>query len=150
MRLARFFWKVGPALLWMGLIFSFSTDAGSAGHTNPFADRFLLAFFPDLARRLSPVQLDWLHFYVRKAAHLTEYAVLALLLARALRFGRRALPLPRLLARAWLLATLYAVTDELHQRWIPSRTPKAGDVLIDSAGALVGLGLLALFRRRRG
>ncbi len=149
MRLARFFWKVGPALLWMGLIFSFSTDAGSAGHTNPFADRFLLAFFPDLARRLSPVQLDWLHFYVRKAAHLTEYAVLALLLVRALRFGRPALP-PRLIALAWLLATLYAVTDELHQQLIPSRTPKAEDVLIDSAGALVGLGLLALFRRRRG
>lgn len=149
MRLARFFWKVGPALLWMGLIFSFSTDAGSAGHTNPFADRFLLAFFPGLVHSLSPVQLDWLHFGVRKAAHLSEYAILALLLARALRFGRPALP-PRLIALAWLLATLYAVTDELHQRLIPSRTPKAGDVLIDSAGALVGLGLLALFRRRRG
>ena len=55
------------------------------------------------------------------------------------------MPNPRLAAAtAWALATLYAATDEFHQVFVPGRSGKVADVLLDSAGALLGVLLLAL------
>ncbi len=81
---------------------------------------------------------------LRKLAHLTEYAVLAALLFRALR-GSGTLSLARLLWLSSFLAILYAVTDEFHQRFVPGRTGALTDVLIDASGAL----LFCWFRSRR-
>ena len=61
---------------------------------------------------------------LRKCAHVTEYAILALLLYRAL--GRE---LP-----AFLLGLAYAVTDEMHQRFVRGRHASPFDVAIDAAG----------------
>jgi VanZ family protein len=66
---------------------------------------------------------------LRKLAHATEYAVLGALLLRAL-----ARPLP-----AFALGVLYAVTDELHQHFVPGRRGAALDVVIDAAGVAVGV-----------
>ena len=55
---------------------------------------------------------------------------------------------PRLVAAsAWAIATLYAATDELHQIFVPGRTGKVTDILLDSAGALLGVLLLTLVLR---
>ncbi len=74
---------------------------------------------------------------LRKLAHAAEYAVLAALLLRAV---RRELP-------AFLLGVAYAVSDEVHQHFVPSRRAAPLDVLIDSLG--VGLGILAWRRLAR-
>ena len=66
---------------------------------------------------------------LRKLAHAAEYAVLAVLLLRAL--GS--------VAAAWLAAVAYAVTDEVHQRFVSGRVGAPRDVLIDAAGAAAGL-----------
>jgi len=66
---------------------------------------------------------------LRKGAHMTEYAVLALLLARAL--GRE--------APAFALGVLYAASDELHQAFVRGRHASPVDVAIDSVGLLIGL-----------
>ena len=65
---------------------------------------------------------------LRKLAHATEYAILAALLLRAMR------ELP-----AWALAVVYAVSDELHQHFVPGRAGRPLDVAIDATGALVGV-----------
>ncbi len=65
---------------------------------------------------------------LRKIGHATEYAILAALLLRAVR------EVP-----AWALAVVYAISDELHQHWIPGRAGKPLDVAIDATGALVGV-----------
>lgn len=70
---------------------------------------------------------------LRKAAHLTEFAVLGALLARAVR------ELPAL-----TLGIAYAVTDELHQTVVEGRAGSLLDVGIDATGVL--LGILALRR----
>lgn len=75
------------------------------------------------------------HLYVRKTAHFLEYALLgalALALLRSYGVKRRALLF------GWLIATGFAVTDEIHQAFSAGRGPRAFDVLIDGAGALVG------------
>lgn len=70
---------------------------------------------------------------IRKCAHFAEYGCLAVLLFLILHsYGRGWWWLP------WLLATLYAVTDEIHQLYSPGRSCQVKDILVDSLGALTG------------
>jgi VanZ family protein len=66
---------------------------------------------------------------LRKAAHLSEYAVLGALLVRAVRR-----PAP-----AWLAGVAYAASDEFHQHFVSGRNGNAVDVAIDAAGVLLGV-----------
>src|ERR1043166_6368308 len=69
----------GPVIAWILLIFLASGDVMSAEHTS----RFLVPFLRWLDPGISVETLAEIHFCVRKAAHVTEYAILALLVARA-------------------------------------------------------------------
>ena len=143
-----------PPLIWMALIFGGSTDVLSGDHTSRFVLPILRWVF---AGRLGPEQLDWGHLLVRKAGHITEYAVLSILFWFAL--GR-----PRLDPGAepnnrgpWLAVCLavvfavgYAALDEYHQSFTPARTANWHDVAIDAAGAVFGLILLGAARLGRG
>jgi VanZ family protein len=73
---------------------------------------------------------------LRKAAHVTEYAILGALLVRAL---------DRPVAAA-ALAIAYAATDELHQHFVAGRAGTVVDVAVDAVGAIIGV---ALYRRVR-
>ncbi len=74
-----------------------------------------------------------LSFFVRKAAHFTEYAVLGGLLAVCARdFGRS-------FWLAWGIGALYAVTDEIHQAFVPERACAVMDMGIDAAGVAFGV-----------
>jgi len=87
---------------------------------------------------------------VRKTAHFTEYAVLALLAARAFRTSSR-----RGLSRKWWLVSFALVAavsllDEYHQSFLPSRTGSVYDSLLDMTGGATALACAALlFARRR-
>jgi VanZ family protein len=131
-----------PVFLWMAVMFFGSTDLMSAEHTSRFLTPLLLWWNPDI----SPVAIAQMHYFVRKAAHLTEYAILAMLLWRALRgwideFWRRVV-----LTLAW--AMFFAAADEFHQSFVASRTASLGDVLLDCSGALLGLMICATTWRR--
>lgn len=84
-------------------------------------------------------------------AHFLEYGILAMLIYRALETDRPAVS-TALLAIA--IASAYGVSDEIHQAFVPLRTPDVRDWLVDTAGAVAGVALmLALSRsagRRRG
>lgn len=81
---------------------------------------------------------------VKKGGHMVGYALLALSYWRALGF------LPERHRVAWCLAILYAVTDELHQSFVPGRSPSIWDVLLfDNLGALISLGLFSLHKTQR-
>lgn len=125
-----------PALLWMLVIFGASTDLMSAEHTSRFIAPFLQWFDPNV----SPATVLQVQFAVRKAAHLTEYAILAALLVRALR-GEAARPTAGLIACAIAVAAVWAVLDEYHQSFVPSRTSSPIDVMIDTAGAVLGVAI---------
>ena len=82
-----------------------------------------------------------------KTAHVLIYATLGASLVRALAGGRiTAMTLTRILVAA-ALGTLYGVTDEIHQHFVPPRTPDILDVAADAVGAFMGAILMTLLAR---
>jgi len=142
-------WKFwGPVWVWAGLIFLGSTDLLSAPRTSGLLSAILNWLMPGIEAGT----VEWVRTVIRKGGHVTEYAILAILLGRALRVPRPPAG-PRddgqVMRWAWLLATAYAVSDEFHQSFHASRQGSALDVLIDSVGALLGLMILMGWRRWR-
>lgn len=84
-----------------------------------------------------------------KVLHLCAYAVLGALVAAALA-GTRLGAGKRTVVIAAAVGSLYGVTDEYHQSFVPGRDVSAGDWSADTAGALGGAALAAAFLRRRG
>src|SRR5229473_876226 len=132
-RLSRY----GPLVLWAALIFLGSSSVLSASHTSVLL-RPLIWLFP----QVSDATLATIHFLVRKAGHLTEYAILALLAARASRTSSRELLRNRWFWVSLLFVVAYSLSDEFHQSFVPSRTASIYDCMIDSAGGLVALTIL--------
>jgi VanZ family protein len=79
---------------------------------------------------------------IRVSAHLGAFATLAALALVALSRERR--PWPREVLLAFCLTALYALSDELHQSFVPDRAGRLADVVTDLWGALVGIALAAL------
>jgi VanZ family protein len=87
----------------------------------------------------SPDTLAVVHLITRKIAHFTEYAILGFLAARAFRTS----PQPAIRRRWFLicaaLIVVYALMDEYHQSFVPSRTASIYDSMIDIAAGLTAL-----------
>lgn len=131
----------------MLLIFSASADSKSYQHSSALFEPLLHWLFP----RMSQDQVELLHHLFRKTAHLTEYALLALFLWRALRQPQRSDRRPWRWDEAGLSLTIvfaYAASDEFHQIFVPTRTPLVSDVLIDTTGGAIGLLLLWSFGKK--
>lgn len=127
-------WRWGPLILWMAVISGLSTDAFSAAETGRLLMPLLRLLFPGA----SPASLDLLHAVVRKGAHVTEFAILALLWYRALDWRRSGWQTKAALT-ALVLAAGFGALNEAHQMFVPSRTASIVDVGWDSLGAAVGL-----------
>jgi VanZ family protein len=140
----RIFFKYWlPVLAWMCLIFSASADAKSYQHSSALFEPLLHWLFP----QMSQAHVELIHHLFRKTGHLTEYALLGLLLWRAIRQPQKSDPRPWRWDEAGLsLATvfLYAASDEFHQIFVPTRTALVSDVIIDTSGGALGLLLLWL------
>ena len=97
---------------------------------------FVLSAQPNLDSGLGTIDL-----ILRKLAHATEYALLTLAWAWALRPATRlSVPL------AALIALIYAATDEYHQTFVAGRTGTATDVVVDAIGVGIALALLRYHR----
>ena len=104
-----------PAVGWMAVIFYLSAQ-------------------PELPHH-SEAQID---LVIKKVGHMVEYAILAALALWAARRGGSTTA-KRAFLWALLIAVSYAVTDEIHQYFVPGRNPRALDVGFDVVGACVGL-----------
>lgn len=101
-----------PAIVWAGFI-------------------FYLSSIPDLKSGLE----EFWDLVLRKFAHITEFAILFLLLAR---------PLEKSLKWTLLFSLLYAASDEFHQSFVPGRWASLADFCFDAAGVFLGLFLKSL------
>ena len=140
----RRIWRYGPVILWMAFILLASSSGFSAINTSRIVRPLLVWFFPDITEE----RINLAHFLVRKAAHITEYAILGWLTARALSTSSH-----KNLRQRWFLVSLLpillvALVDEYHQSFVPSRTASVYDSAIDIAGGLLGLIAFAYLRQR--
>ena len=103
-----------PPLIWGAVIFLFS------------------------ARAVTPAsQIYWKDFVIKKTAHVIEYAILAVLLYRALKESGVGKYNAGLIAI--LIAVVYGATDELHQSFTPGREPRVRDVFFDTIGSVLAI-----------
>ncbi len=138
------FWL--PVLAWLAVTFIGSTNVMSVEQTSRFIVPFLLWLKPGMTQ-----QNIWVIIvFMRHCAHVGEYAVLALLMWRALCWGISvSMRMPTLCGVVLLGCALFAASDEFHQMFVKSRTPSVRDVLLDVTGASLGLLIAVSFVNRR-
>lgn len=142
----RRLWRYGPLGVWMCLVLFASSGSFSAPNTSRIIRPLLLWLFPEI----SDAALAYVHFLVRKAAHFSEYAILALLAARAFHTSHRETLRRRWWLAAFALVVVVALVDEYHQSFLPTRTGTIYDSFLDMFGGAVALAFAALwFARRR-
>ena len=129
-----------PALLMMYIIFSFSAQPGEVSGNLSYKISYEIIETKSelLSENLSSEEIaykaDGIHYYVRKAAHMTEYFLLAI-----------AISFPCLMLLAGIVCVGFAGLDEYHQSFVDARTPAVKDVGIDSIGAFIGILLVQAF-----
>ncbi|MGI1659828.1 MAG: VanZ family protein [Desulfitobacterium sp.] len=135
-------------LFWMGLIFYMSAQVAS--QSDALSQGIAERLFSAVAKVFPWMNVDNLqsNFIVRKSAHFLSYLVLSVLTMNALRTcgvnGVR-----QVVAIAIGICALYAISDEVHQLFVPGRSGQIKDVLLDSGGAIVGTVLYSLIERGR-
>lgn len=134
--------------VWMGVIWSFSAKPADAStETSHQAGKIIAGLVvPDFQEWPEEKQMDLIEKIdhpVRKTAHAAEYAVLGILLVSLSGYYINR----RQILTAWGIGTLYAVSDEFHQYFVPGRSCQLSDVMLDSAGVLAGTVIGWIFLR---
>lgn len=116
----------------MVIIFMFSADTGKESE--------------EISRSLFGMLIDYIgrfisHDVLRKIAHFTEFAALGFCMTGAIHFTfeKRNFFLP------FIPCVLYAVSDEIHQYFVPERACRVFDMFVDSCGIATGIGIFLLF-----
>ena len=156
--LVRNWW---PVVFWLGVIRLESTDFASASNTGGLLYKLISFVWP----HVDPVFVDQLDMVLRKTGHFVGYAILSALVFIALQKTNRD-RFREVLRRPWgtylrdlwrpewcriaILATIAtAAADEIHQTFIPSRTGRWQDVVIDTCGAALIQLIIYLVATRR-
>lgn len=129
-------------LLWMGVIFFFSSRNGDtsiqdSNRVGQLAGEIFVPGYEDWTSEEQDEFAARIDHPIRKTAHALEYALLGMLV-----FGAVYMPQKRNrynLMLSWLIATVYAVSDEVHQLYVPGRSGQVSDVCLDSCGVLAGV-----------
>lgn len=122
---------------WMCVIFFLSSEgnAASTGRSDTIVEalRFL---------GISG-QTDLLTFITRKSAHFFAYLTLGVLTYSALRLHKLT---PKFtIAICAAIVVLFAISDEIHQLFVPGRSGEVRDVIIDSVAGIIGIGLAGVY-----
>lgn len=138
-------WAYAPLFLWIGVIFFLSSGNGSSAETSRIIGPLIAFFFPNADE--GTVAL--VHAAVRKAAHVTEYAILAALASRA--FLRSSAPFLRNYWVLWaiIIVAATALLDEFNQSFNVLRTGTPMDSLLDICGGLLAISLIRPFVNQR-
>lgn len=148
-------------LLWMIMIFWFSNQVAvtsselSGGVCDRVVGKVNTIFSMGWSDQTQTQIAEKIEFPIRKAVHMSEYAVMAILVVAHLMTGTKTLENKK--RRNYILAFLftagYAASDEFHQYFVPGRSAEVRDVMIDSAGAVLSLlvlsGVLLLCGRKK-
>lgn len=134
-------------LLWMGLIFNLSSQVAQESNKLSKGVTEIVVKTVEKVAPKADFNINRFNHIVRKNAHFFAYLVLGILVLNILR--RRGVYGYKSIGLAILICVLYAISDEVHQMFVPGRGPQVKDVLIDSAGASVGVLVYLGFSRTK-
>ncbi|MEW9094109.1 MAG: VanZ family protein [Clostridiaceae bacterium] len=120
-------------IAWMIVIYKFSSDPADISDGK---SGFVIEVLTSIGINMNSIFGEFTSFIVRKLGHFTEYFILNLLLINAL---KQDYELRKSFKLALGISFLYACSDEYHQTFVPGRSGKFTDVLIDTSGALFSL-----------
>ena len=132
-------------LIWMMVIFCFTAQNGDeSGDLSSGVTHLVMTVFNQL------FQLEWSQaellemvsiwdYPIRKLAHMTEFGILAVLIFVTIKYYRFVNTTKKRYLYAWLVAVVYAATDEFHQLFVPGRSGNLFDVCVDASGALIAM-----------
>lgn len=129
-------------LLWMGLIFYFSNQEATVSTTQ--SDK-VINFVNVISKNnesfkgilLKLYQLKGASFVIRKSAHIFSYFVLSILSFIMVYTHKGSINLS--IKYSFIISILYAISDEIHQLFIPGRSGMIQDVFIDCIGVILGI-----------
>ena len=125
------------SIIWMSIIFYFSnqvasvSSAHSGGVINTLSNVFIIG---DIVKFMESI--DIAEFVVRKSAHMFVYLVLAILIFMSIYEKNDT---KEIYLKSMFFTFLYAVSDEIHQRFVEGRSGEVRDIFVDSFGAFLGL-----------
>lgn len=125
---------ISYALVLAAAVFIFLMSAANGNSSSQMSNSLILKI-------MEITGLEFSHYFIRKAAHFCEFALLSFLLTNAVfaSFKNK-----KACVFAFTASCVYAVTDELHQLFSDGRACSVKDMLIDSFGALLGAALCSL------
>jgi len=117
-------------IIWMIFIFIMSSFTATTSSSQS-------GFFVNLISNILNIDnIDIISFIIRKLAHFTEYFILGLLVFNMIKCYNKKI------IWAIIICILYAISDEVHQIFIPGRSCQIMDIIIDSLGSIIGIYLL--------
>ena len=135
-------------VLWMGFIFSMSCEnAEESSNTSGQTIKVVLSTVPEFEKQPEEVKvniIEELQFIVRKSAHFIGYMILGILASGLILYYGN---INKKYLLAFLICVIYAISDEIHQLFVPGRAGQVRDVLIDSAGSLLGIIIVMAFEK---
>lgn len=127
-------------VLWVAFIFSMSSqNSTTSKNTSGGTIRAVLSIVPQFENQPEEVQdevVDNLQYIARKSAHFLGYMMLGILvMSLLLQYDN----LQQKALKSFIICVLYAISDEIHQLFVPGRAGQVKDVMIDSSGAILGI-----------
>ena len=134
-----FFWLT--VIFLMVLIFKLSSQPAA---TSNQLSKGVTEVVVDLIEKVTPAEPNVadLNHIVRKYAHFFAYLLLGGLVSVAMNYDVKG---KKRITITIIFCVLYAISDEIHQIFVPGRGPQVKDVLIDSAGALIGILMFEIY-----
>ena len=138
-------WLLTVALMVTIFCFSHQEAAESQQTSESFTQKVLstVSAFNELPEIKQDQIVESVQFFVRKTAHFSIFASLGALMLSAMYLTFNA---KRLWLYSYLVSTLYAVSDEIHQHFISGRACMVGDMVLDSMGVMAGILVVMIIR----
>ena len=132
-RIVKTYYKYLLLVLWMILIFMLSSEVSTISSArSSFIAGSISSYLPAF------ISVDSVVFFVRKSAHIFAYFVLGILTYNVSKDCKK-ITFKSMFMFSYLFVLLYAISDEIHQLFVPGRSCELRDVLIDFTASVVGI-----------
>lgn len=139
--------KIVLLVLWCLLIYRFSAQpAGDSAITSNFVIDFMYSIYSGIFKGRLEINTftEMVVHPLRKMAHFSEYMILGIIAYKHIADYRK----DRAVIFSLLFSCMYAVSDEVHQYFVPGRACRISDMFIDSCGAIFGILLIHLMSKK--